>query len=162
MSRIDCRWCRLLYIVVVLYSFLVSSCQHRALQFEHRVHAWWEAKCPGLEKCNGSINELVSFQWDRMYFINWNTSEYEVDVEVGFRTGYREFNRMVIFVKDEKIVYSEQEQDPIEYGVDHSVYFEGPQENALVVMFTSSQPEFTAIRQEDSEKKHYYRVRHRE
>jgi len=107
------------------------------------------------ENCKIKITDFTDFQWDKMYIFNYAVPSDEVDQAIGVEYGnYEEFTRPWVFVKNNKIVYAENNPDDIETIVDREVVFDGP--DSLRFMVYTPKKAIFRVKKKTSDRKNYY------
>lgn len=100
---------------------LFTSCHP---SFESRIKEKIAADLKTHYKVILSLKELTDFDWDRLYVFDAHCSLKEINKVLGFDYPfYKEFSRILVFIKDEKIVYHEENAHSIEGIEDGEVIF---------------------------------------
>ena len=80
--------------------------------------------CKPSEPCIVRITDLTDFQWDQMHVFEYGARLDEIEKALGTSfPNYVEFTRRLVFLKDGKIVYREDEPTDIEGPVNGKVCF---------------------------------------
>jgi len=114
----------LLFILIVIF-MLVG----KPRSIEQKIAETKNKKCKVDAPCIVRIKDLTDFSWDRMYAFKYNTTEAQTEEALGTAfPNYIEFTPRIVFLKDGKIVYREDQliDDQLEGPVDGEVHFDIP------------------------------------
>ena len=134
---------------VALTLLFMFGCS-RSGAIERRIGEHIDA-CQSDSPCMVRIQELTTFEWDRMYVFSYGVSHPYVESALGTRfPDYVEFKRRLVFLKGGSIVHREEEPTDIERMVDGEVSFAGLDTQPSHLSFTPSDAVFIATRQTHS------------
>jgi len=109
------------------------------------------------ENCKIRLVDFTNFQWDKMYVFNYSVSPDEVDNALGLEYSnddYEEFTRPWIFVKNNKVVYAEDNPYNIEGVVSDEVAFD-QSDSVRVISYTPNTAVFKAKKERSGGNKYY-------
>ena len=108
-------------------------------------------RCQTGAPCVVRMKDLTGFQWDKMYVFSYGAELSDIETALGTSfPNFVQFTRRLVFLKDGKIVYREDEPTDIEHAVDGEVSFAGMDAQPSYLMFTPETAVFSAKRQEHS------------
>ena len=103
--------------------------------------------CKSDAPCIVRIKDLTDFQWDKMYVFSYGAYPEYIEKALGAPLPYYvEFQRRMVFLKDGKIVYREDEPTDVEHLVDGEVTFAGMNTEPSYVTFTPETAVFSAAK----------------
>jgi hypothetical protein len=104
----------------------VSGCA-RPGKVERELVSQITQKCGNRGSCRLQIDQLASFDWDRLYAFKYTATEQDRERALGTKdVGYRDLERQLVFLKDGKIVHQESESTNVEHPVKNEVVFDIP------------------------------------
>jgi hypothetical protein len=107
--------------------------------------------CKSDAPCIVRIKDLTDFQWDKMYVFSYGAYPEYIEKALGAPLpDYVEFQRRMVFLKDGKIVYREDEPTDVEHMVDGEVTFGGMNTEPSYVLFTPETAVFSAAKHKHS------------
>ncbi len=84
-------------------------------------------ECQSEKSCVIKMEDFTNFQWDKLYVFNEGVTLPFINNELGFRyEDYTEFEKVMIFVKDEKITHKESENYNPSGRAESSIWFNLP------------------------------------
>ena len=105
--------------------FLLGCSGSRGL--ENRMVTRIENNCASSPKCTLRMKDVTEFAWDRMYAFKYTASEKEVEDALGVKPGvFRELQRKLVFTKNGRIVFQEDEPTNVEHPIKDEVVFDIP------------------------------------
>src|ERR1700686_1433058 len=85
-------------------------------KFEMKMVASIAANCQDHEDCTLRLQDVTSFEWDRMFAFGYGARESEIERVLGAKYHWGgEFQRKIVFMKGGKIVFHEEEPTDIEH-----------------------------------------------
>ncbi|MFL6254089.1 MAG: hypothetical protein ACJ74T_03630 [Pyrinomonadaceae bacterium] len=101
--------------------------------------------------CVVMLKDLTNFQWDKMYVFSYGAELSDIQTALGTSfPNFVQFTRRLVFLKDGKIVYREDEPTDIEHAVDGEVNFAGMDTQPSYLMFTPDTAVFNAKKEKHS------------
>ena len=138
------------YQIVVFVLTAFFSCKS---SIEKRV-ARQANKCQN-ENCKVRVADLTDFQWDKMVVFNYSISDAVVNDAIWFDyKNYDDQTRPWIFIKNNRIVYAENNPAGIEGPVEGEVAFDGP--DSLKFMVYTPKTAIFSVKKETANNKSYY------
>ena len=117
------------YIIIIVLLFLVSCNQTSDSEIGKKI----SEKC-NEKNCVINMAEIVSGDWDYMYVFQLGMSQAQIDSKLGFEYPFFEdIASRVIFVKNNKVVYHEDEFPNPEKIKKGELYFESGNVNYLKI-----------------------------
>jgi len=109
-------------ILGLLLIFFNSSCYH---SFDNKTLHWIKNNCNQNKDCILNINDLTDFKWDKSYVFGATASE-NINRVLGFNYPYyREFSTLIMFLKNNEIVYHQEIDSNIEKVDNNEIVFIG-------------------------------------
>jgi hypothetical protein len=100
---------------------LLLACGCRSGRIEQRIADRLREVCKTGEACTININDVIDFQWDKMYVFKYNATPDQVNQALGVGLPEQsELTRKIVFMKGRRIVHRE------EYPVDIEGLLDGP------------------------------------
>jgi hypothetical protein len=108
-------------------AFLLVSCGNDRV--EKTIAKRMATECRDGAPCRIAVRDITGFAWDKMYACKVTAQPAEINRLLGTSLlRYSEMTRKLFFLKDGKIVHSEDELTNIEHPVDGNVLFDMPDE----------------------------------
>src|SRR5712692_495649 len=107
-------------LLIVMGSLLVlQSCgSNKSIDpnsVEGKIAASIKTTCRGSRVCTIRIRDVTKFDWDKMYVFKYTATNDEIQKVVGIPLPhYNDFERKIIFVSGDKVVYSEADPTDVE------------------------------------------------
>ena len=134
------------FCILILALTLLLGCSRSGL-IERRVGERVES-CKPDASCVIRIKDFTDFQWDKMYVFSYGAELSDIEAAIGTSfPNFVQFTRRLVFLKEGKIVYREDEPTDIEHAVDGEVSFTGMDTEPSHLMFTTETAVFSAKRQ---------------
>lgn len=115
---------------IVLALVLLYGCGEKGIDpnsIEGKIVEKANSICQVPDNCTIRLKDVTSFGWDKVYVFKYNASLEDIKKALGFELpAYTEFTRRIIFLKDGKIVYQEEEPTSVEGPVNGEVVFDIP------------------------------------
>ncbi len=108
----------IIIIIIIFYYFLKQ--QYR---FSNNLIFFVNENCTQLQKCYLDIKDIADFEWDKMYYFK---EGYILDNEKYKNLNYIKHglaDHQIIFIKDNKVVYSERLRSGIEGRIKNEIIF---------------------------------------
>ena len=103
---------------------LLCGCSKR---LEQKIAERVEGICNPAAACVVRIKDLTDFEWDKMYAFEYGAGLYDIEQAIGTsHPGFDQFKRRMVFLKDGRIVYREDQATNIERILDGQVVFDIP------------------------------------
>ena len=112
------------FSIVTLSLLLLCGCSGR---LEQKIAQRVEDSCKPASASVIRIKDLTDFEWDKMYAFEYNAELYSIEQAIG--TSYPDFvqfKRRMVFLKDGRVVYREDQATNIERVLDGQVVFDIP------------------------------------
>lgn len=114
-------------------------------------------QCDSVE-CKINITEYTNFEWDTAYYFETPVSQAVINKIIGFKyQNYQEFTRPLIFIRNRKVVYYENNPSSIESLTKNQVVFNGLTDTTVCKIISSSNPVFKGYTEKNGEI-NYYRL----
>lgn len=140
-----------LIIGIILSLILLGSCSNT---IESKI----ASKLKQCEKsvCEIDITELTNFKWDTAYYFEIPVSQDIINKMIGIEyQNYKEFTRPLIFIKNRKIVYSENNPSGVESITKNQIVFNELTDTAICKIISSSNSKFKGYKEKNSETTYY-------
>lgn len=106
------------------------------------------------DDCTIRIKDATDFQWDKMYVFKYYARPDVIQKALGTTSSnFVEFTRRIVFLKDGRIVYREDEPTDIESVVDGQVIFDIPDTDVYKAYMPDA--EFRGVKRKSGEKVYY-------
>lgn len=112
------------YTILTILVYLVCSCTFFSTKIENRIGWWVRWNCANQVACILRLRELTNFDWDKVYAFPLGTTQEDVERIIGGKIPeFQEFSRTLVFIRDNQIIYVEQNPGDVEGIVDGEVGF---------------------------------------
>jgi hypothetical protein len=137
------------FCILTLALLLMLGCSKSGV-LERRIGERVDA-CKADAPCIVRVKDLTDFPWDKMYVFSYGAYPEYIEKALGTPLpDYVEFQRRLVFLKNGKIVYREDEPTDIENLVNGEVTFAGMDTEPSYVSFTPDTAVFIAAKHKHS------------
>ena len=107
---------------------------------------WDRIDCQYADTCIVRITELTNFAWDRMYVFSYRATRDDIRKSLGVELPqYTEFTRKIVFLKEGKVIHSEEYPSNVEGLMNGEVVFDIP-DNSVHKDYTPDTAVFNVTR----------------
>lgn len=111
--------------------------------------------CKSVSPCTINIKDVTDFQWDKMYAFKYHADLEQIEEALGVKFPLNnEFTRKLVFLKEGKVVYSEEAEVNVEHLEAGEVIFD-MQDMEVYKMYTADAARFKAEKKESDYGSYY-------
>jgi len=122
-----------IYILILLVSISIYGCNERSSSMESKI-------VNHIDSCNYCeiiLKDITTFSWEKVYIFNTPASLEEIEKAIGSQyPNYKEFTRAWIFMKSNRIIYSENNPSNIEHVIKDQIIFEDEMDTDKYKIYT--------------------------
>ncbi|MEZ5308335.1 MAG: hypothetical protein R2684_14410 [Pyrinomonadaceae bacterium] len=115
-------------VLLIVFIVLSTNCSWNKsdkFNLEKYIGDYLKIYCKGKSDCRFRLNEVTPFKWDKFYFFDASIEGHRIVEITGISVDYKEnMKRKFIFVKNNRIVYFEENESDIESAVEGEINFQ--------------------------------------
>ena len=134
---------------MILLSFVASTmgCNRNRVtssSIEGQIGHAIEERCPKGSNCTVRLHDLTPFDWDKMFYFEYNVSPAEREKAVGVRLESEELRRQLVFLSGGNIVRNNLLPTDVERPIENEIVFKVGKDTDWITC--DNQAQFTATR----------------
>ena len=133
--------------VLMLLVLACTGCDRNrvsASSVERQIGHAIQERCRGISNCTIRLRNVTSFDWDRMFYFDYNVPPTARETAVGVRLKTEEFRRQLVFLRGGTVIRNELLTTDIERPVEDEIAFESGKQTDWVTC--DSEAQFAATR----------------
>ena len=114
-------------IILLLFAVGSTGCNRNrvsASSIEGQIGHAIEQRCPKTSECSIRLRDVTSFEWDKMFYFDYEKRPADREQIVGLQLDTEEFRRQLVFVRGGRMVRNDLLPTDIEKPIENEIVFE--------------------------------------